>query len=454
MTFEARLTNALERYAERVPAEMDISAVARAATASPARRAGMGRPLSWARWSVALRLGVAVALLALAALLIALIGRPRDPTLGGGKLMVSLGTTGWVFEPTLGTPREVVAAVGCATSLVDGGAQLATGVRFGPFRLHPVGGDADAFVAIARAEIPGYGGTNSEWWSPDGSMFVLARYGQQNDDDPPDGIGAIRILSIHGTTTPGDAVVEIPGLSVFAFSDDSRHVAALGRRGDDVELFDLDLVRGVKRSVATYRSPTEDTLVQWTAGGSKVAVWLGTPEGDRPALVDAASGAITIVRLAPELTTPQVGAWLSWSPDGTRATVFGSNAGGTVLAANGSRLYDLPRGTAVDTFRGPTSWSPDSRHLLVLDGDVLHVVRADDGHVVGSLSLGGAMANSQWFAWSTDGGSVAVATPGAASLELAIYDASTLERTASATISTRPPVTGEGMCLQWVRPVD
>jgi hypothetical protein len=84
---------------------------------------------------------------------------------------------------------------------------------------------------------------------------------------------------------------------------------------------------------------------------------------------------------------------------------------------------------------------------------MLRVLSADDGHVVGSLPLGGAAANSQWLAWSTDGSSIAIATPGDASLDLAIYNATTMALTASATIPAPPPVTGEGMCLQWVRPV-
>lgn len=457
MTFEARLSDALDRYADRVPAETEIAAVAQAATATRARRVGTGRPFAWARRSVALRLGIAVALLALAAVAIALVGWPRDPTLGGGRLMVSLGTTGWVFDPSLAAPREVVVGEGCGSTLVDGGAQVVTGSgSLGkPARIRPIDADLLAMTGLFGQEIPGYGGHNSEWWSANGAHVALIHYAKQDDHDPPGGVGAIMIVS-----TKGDAarpIFEVPDLFAAAWSDDGSHIAALGLRGTDVELTDIDLVGGVKRSVVTFPPSTNGGgFLAWTAAGSKVAVWVATAEGDRPALVDMQSGTVTTVRPPSDLPLSESGYSLLWSPDGTRAVLLGPDANATALmmvAADGSKLFDVPGGSSIDTFRGPTSWAPDGRHLALLDGDVIHMMSAD-GHAIGSLTLAGSWTSTQRVAWSPDGRAFAMVTPGNASLELVMYDANTLARIASSTIPTRPPVTGEFMCLQWVRPID
>jgi hypothetical protein len=461
MAFEARLSNALERYADRVPAESDIAAVVRMATSTPVRHATARPPFAW-RGSVWLRLGVAVALLALAALLIAIIGRPRTPPLGGGSLMVSLGTAGWIFEPALGAPRQVEVVVGCGSTLMDGGAQLVDGNgRFqAAARIRPIDADLSAGTGLFTQNIPGYGGTNSEWWAPDGGHIALIRYAKQNDDDPPDGDGAILVVSAsanaNAKANAEQPIFEVAGLSGAAWSDDSDHIAVLARRGLNVQLTDIDVVRGVQRDIASYRAAVMQAadLVAWTAVGSKIAVWVATDEGDRPALVDVQSGVVTTIRLAADVPRSEFGTYeLLWSPDGTRLLAIDAFANAVMVGADGSRLFDLPRGHRIDAFRGPTSWAPDGRHLALLDGDAIHVIRSD-GHEVGSIPFGSAVASSQWLAWSPDGSAFAVATPHAASLELVLYDADSLAKIASATMPTQPPVTGEGMCLQWVRPID
>jgi hypothetical protein len=124
-----------------------------------------------------------------------------------------------------------------------------------------------------------------------------------------------------------------------------------------------------------------------------------------------------------------------------------------ILAADGAKLFDLPPGGPIDQFRGPTTWAPDSQHLAVLAGEDLHILTAD-AQLVGSVRIPGGSGQWPVIAWSTDGSAFAVLTPAGASLELVIYDATTLEPIASAGMPATPPGTGDGMCLQWVRPVN
>jgi len=451
MTFEARLSNALDRYADRAPAEADLAAVAREATGSRSPLGNPSRPFTWARWSIWLRVGIAVALLALVVVVIALIGRPQSPPLGGGRLMVSLGTTSWVFEPLLTTPRQVVNA-GCGSTLVDGGAQIATSVRLGPFQMRPIDADPSAVIGITQAKIPGYGGTNAERWSPDGSGFALMRTAKQSDEDPSDGIGAMMVMSIHGAIEPTQAIFEIGGLVDFAWSDDSRHIAAIAARGEDVELIDIDLALGTQRAVATYRPALAYPSVDWVAGTSKLAVWISSGDRGRPAIIDARSGAMTIVDLPPDLETAN-GASALWAPDGAHVAVYGSGPTGVLLDVAAGTPVELPPGVPIDTFRGPEMWSPNSRHLALIDGDTFRVIDVD-GREIGSFQAGGGQAPTMHFAWSTDGSSFALLTQVGGGIEIAMHDATTLAKTASATISTSPLAASDDMCLQWVRPKD
>jgi Tol biopolymer transport system component len=453
LTFEARLGEALDRYADRAPVGVDIATVVRAATGrTPAGAARIGwRP----RWTAGLRVAIVVALLSLGAAIVLLVAqRPTEPLGGGGRLFLASDRNGWVFEPDLGNGLEV--PEGCTATLVDGGAGVATVVRFGPTRVRAVDGDDSSIVWVVDSRaIDGYGGTNMERWSPDGSRYALARFGQQSDTDPVDAPGAIRIVSIHGTADPVDVVFEVRGLSSFAWSPDSNLVALLGRAGAMSQVVVIDLRTGMRTVSDDFRAASAASFptIWWTGAGSKVAVEVGTDTGDRPALLDVASGAVQVLADPSHLVDA---GWLilpsTWSPDGARVIAW-RDPSWLLLDAQGTKLGELPAGQLMGGLWGLEPWAPDSRHLAIVDGGRLRIIDAD-GRDAGQLPLGATLdASYPPFAWSPDGNAIAIGSTKDASLDIALYDTSTLRQLASTTVRAAGVTASTPLCIQWVPPV-
>jgi hypothetical protein len=443
-TFEARLSNALDQYADRVPDGVDISAVVQAATLAPRRSLAAG--LAPSRLPIWLRVGAVAALLAVAGLVAYAIGQQRDPLGGGGRLIVSVQDTGWIFDPSLGEPVKIAVGSGCASNLVDGGNKVVTGQRFGPVRIRPIDGDLTTSIRLLdRLAIPGYGGTNSERWSPDGTRFALMRFGGQPNVDAPDGMGAIMVISIHGVDEPVQTIFEVAGPAGFAWSADSRHLAVIDLEAGRATLIDIDLVQGTQRAVAAFDvGPQEYPLIAWTAGGTKVAITVDTDGGARPALVDVASGAIAVL--------PMTGSLFGWSPDGSRAIDLTSETGPVLLAADGSARHALPSGELLGDGWGPTPWSADSRFLSLSNAGRVTVVDRD-GRVVGEIPLGTEAA--PLVAWSPEGHLLAVATVEMnEGVTVGLYDAANLELVASALVPSPGPMGPANVCFQWASPID
>jgi Tol biopolymer transport system component len=218
-------------------------------------------------------------------------------------------------------------------------------------------------------------------WSPDGGRLAFVHPEQH---DPRLGFQPV-LYVIGGTGMRRIGIGDWP-----AWSPDGRRLAfdLLGPRAG---VFVFDFRTGRTRRVASVGGPPA-----WSPDGTKLAFGISR--------ADSASPGLWVVR--PEgghprrlLSRHSVHEPPAWSPDGRRIAFVDDRTGALRLLALGTRrTTTLAR--ASENEAAPV-WSPRGGRLAYVRSDVLRVVRADGR---GGRALGPVEA----FAWSPDGGSVAV----------------------------------------------
>lgn len=318
-TFEARLTDALERYAVAGPLVEDSQALAARLVASRRRR-GFGA-LGWP-WSRTARLALVAALLggALVAGLLAAGMLPKEPTLvvvpgrilvwqptaadsGFASMLDSNGNLLWSRQMASRGCPELLAGSGIATR------------GFGTMDIRTDDGEL-----IDRLDVSYMGG---ERWAPDRRAIALVDMDQ----------GPITVVRF------------------------GRDKVEYGRDGELAGAIEAALANGGDRAILAVRR----------AAGVDFHV--------------LENGNATVVHREAGVDSDAV--WLSIAPDGSRAAaVLASTATGQALVRilslpDGTVLSDGPTLDGADmTSVRPISWSPDGRHFALGVGADLHLYDA------------------------------------------------------------------------------
>jgi hypothetical protein len=445
-TFEARLADALERYSQRAPARVDSSAVIEAVTTlRPPRRIGLTWPALRAGFApLAVRIAIVVALLATAGLIIA--GNHRTPTKPSvdRRLMVTVGTSAWIFDASLRDPLVVEVADHCETALVDGGRMLVTHQRYQGYRSRPVTAGPEADVPFVPRGITTDDGGGSGRWSPDRTRLAIIRAARTSEDQPSDGPGTIFVYSVDGVAERSQRTYEVQGLQSAAWSPDSTRLAATRWVGGSFEVIEVDVLSGRQRAIGTYTSAIDDPSfpVAW-AGNDHVVVRVGTASGDRDARIEVASGADSLLA-APARP------W-SWSPDGSRAIGAAADGRQILVGGDGVTLADLHGEPILTNTAEDRVWSFDSRHLATADAGrtVLRITDAD-GTASTILPTGDGTDPAAMSIWSPDSMEVATVSFGERSFRLWLWDISTGATMPMANIDQASPSNTQSVCLQWV----
>jgi Tol biopolymer transport system component len=203
------------------------------------------------------------------------------------------------------------------------------------------------------------------------------------------------VLALAALAVPaaGGGTLQETGLIVFA-SNRTSTLIPLEARG-------IDLRTGRSRRIGVVRLPGRYETA-WSPGARAIAstskngdVYISWPGGR--------SHPIARGRAEPENT-------VFWSPSGRRLAFFGvekKRLSVFVVASNGRGLRRIATRVAPYRDYGPRerlSWSPDGRRLVVVVGDRLVVVRADDGRMR-RLATGRGRPSDP--AWSPDGREIA-----------------------------------------------
>ncbi|WP_030564975.1 AAA family ATPase [Streptomyces aureocirculatus] len=114
---------------------------------------------------------------------------------------------------------------------------------------------------------------------------------------------------------------------------------------------------------------------------------------------------------------------LKWSPDATHLMVVEWDVLRVVRIADATTLWVLPRSGAGRLPEACVDWAPDGERVAMGSGELLHVVSARDGAVVAERGTAGPVSA---LSWSPDGRFIAVAESAAAGARMTVCDAATL----------------------------
>jgi len=392
-TFEARLEDRIQSYAQVRVHPVDAAAVARSAHAQPRpllRWPSFSRPTFAPTYVVLVALGLLLALL-FALFAVGGLRRPKPPAPLGRNGLIAYQVEATTNDPTVrihlmnadGTDDRTVAEGGGATFSGDGSALLYTavtssGILQGQPRLMLAAGDGSAPAQIADSW------TESSI-SPDGAQILVAFDGTA---ETAGSAGRPVLLSPTGAVEqrldlmPADSAVSFTG---FVWSPDGEWIAYAEMRNSGTSRFRLAYRTGI--SVLNVSSGevrhlssivgTSDVGITWSPDSAHIA-FTGLP-GAFPMPSLAVDGMPIDAEVAQDIFVVDLNGAVrnvtssaafdsgpSWSPDGSRIAYR------TVIDAE----YQLAvatlgqSGFAASTVIGPVlsdfAWSPDATQLALL----------------------------------------------------------------------------------------
>jgi len=204
---------------------------------------------------------------------------------------------------------------------------------------------------------------------------------------------ALAALALPDLQPAGPALIFPEGSFNVGFDADVRRGVTGGAAGQ-LHVFELS------GGALLTNWPAPDRLFGWP-NFSPDGAWLATRHGTLTVYWNVASG-----QCSPRFPTrfgmkhhPAT----EFSPDSRRlALADGRETIALVDVATGDVTGELRAGAAVDAF----AFSPDGRHLAVLAGPSLEIIRVEDGEIAARYSV----SAGSWVSWQADGGRLFVAS--------------------------------------------
>ena len=370
-TFEARLGDALERYADQIPTDVDAVAFVRATRSAPARTGLTWRPVN--RLRMALLLGLLLALAVASALLIGAPPSPEPPAVSNGWIAFAANRTDLPGDGAgefrdIYLTREGTTARRIIGSARDGRSQGCP--RFSPDGSRLAYGEGDESTREASRDGRG------RWPITDRAVVVV--------ELGADSVPSADMLRVSVSTDLGP-------LPCPEWSPTGSHLAFF----TGTELWVVDVLTGARSTFPV--SPTGTGVADFTILDLE---W--SPDGSAIAVAEQARIRSVPIDGQEPTELPAVGAWsLGWTADGKRLVYVDSDGAVHVADLDGNGERRLPA-DAWWTREGSVVVSPDGSRVAYRrgDGNGVGIIDADGSEVV---SIDTASSPTTGLLWSPDG---------------------------------------------------
>jgi len=232
-------------------------------------------------------------------------------------------------------------------------------------------------------------------WSPDNKMIVA----EGGNEDSRYGVWISPLSGGEPAFLEMDVSVDGSPLQIIAISPNLEKLAFSVDQDDGTEdLFVVSISLQDARTTGSalkvfdglYRGLGTNVAASWSPDGSKLAVihrgdvWMAFSNGDKPVQITV---------------TPEMEIWPGWSPDGSMINYI---AGGMrifyVRPASGGKATKIPGADRTST------WSPDSKKLVIQSEGMISVVSVADGGTQQIAKMKDlSLERIFYFSWSPDG---------------------------------------------------